>query len=245
MFTVEIAEIPINIDNRYEHIRILCQGYLTEKDPVVSITVTEEEIQKNAETQTGREGYDEVSCVFQQIANAIIPFDAFFLHAAVLAINGKGVAFAAKSGIGKTTRLNLWEEAFGDKAQIVNGDKPVLRFLDGQLYAYGTPWKGKEINGNNVRTPLNALCFLERSDEVSLQRISIPETLSRIFSQVFVPEDEQSRMHFLGLIDRMIQCTPCFLLKCNKGKEKPVEIWDQMEMEILQFIQNEQTNDGN
>lgn len=239
MFTVEIAEIPIYIDNRYAYIRAFCQGYLTEKKPIVSITVTEEEIRKNVEIQTEKEGDAEISCVFRLIANAIIKYDAFFLHAAVLAIDGKGVAFAAKSGIGKTTRMNLYKETFGDRAQIVNGDKPVLRFLDGQLYAYGTPWRGKEIIGDNVRTPLNALCFLERSNEVSLERISIPETLSRIFNQVYIPEDEQDREHILDLIGQMIQNTPCFLLKCNKEKENPAEIWRQMEMEILQFNNND------
>ena len=40
-------------------------------------------------------------------------YDAILMHAAVIDNDGQGAAFAAKSGTGKTTRVNLWKTVFG------------------------------------------------------------------------------------------------------------------------------------
>ena len=92
-------------------------------------------------------------------------FDAFLLHAAVIEVDGLAYAFAAPSGTGKTTHIALWKKFFGDRANIINGDKPIIRFENGTPYIYGTPWCGKEGYNINTKAPLAALCFIERSPE--------------------------------------------------------------------------------
>ena len=100
----------------------------------------------------------------------MIQYDAFLMHAhaAVVSVEGRGIAFLARSGGGKSTRVCLWKRAFGDRLTIINGDKPMLRFVDNALYVFGTPWNGKEGRGMNGSAPLHALCFLEKSEEVSV-----------------------------------------------------------------------------
>ena len=44
MFTVQLAEINICIDNKYEYIEDMCRDYLTHQAPEVTVSVTEQEI---------------------------------------------------------------------------------------------------------------------------------------------------------------------------------------------------------
>ena len=47
MFCIEMAGIPIGIDNRYEYIERLCRGYEIEgKAPAFTVSATEEELQR-------------------------------------------------------------------------------------------------------------------------------------------------------------------------------------------------------
>ena len=43
--------------------------------------------------------------------------------------------FSADSGTGKSTHTQLWLEHFGDRAYILNDDKPAIRLIDGKVYA--------------------------------------------------------------------------------------------------------------
>ena len=139
MFCVKIADIPIGIENKYPYIRHLCKNYIeTEKTPAFTVCVTEEEI---LEEQNGNlrfhKGYCEGLCIYRKICYALGKYDAFLMHSAVVSVDNIGYAFAAPSGVGKTTHIRLWLELFGQRAQVVNGDKPIFRFIDGALYACG------------------------------------------------------------------------------------------------------------
>ena len=50
------------------------------------------------------------------------------IHASSLAWRGRGVAFSANSGTGKSTHVGLWKDTFGDEVQIINDDKPAIIF---------------------------------------------------------------------------------------------------------------------
>ena len=150
------------------------------------------------------------------------------MHAAVIDLDGLGIAFAAKSGTGKTTRVQLWKEAMGDRVKVVNGDKPILRFMDGQLYAFGTPWMGKENLGENTRVPMKAVCFLERGDTVSINLMASKEIPGKLFLQVLLPKEPEQVGRFMLLMERFIQSVPFFRLVCNRDRENPERIWAQM-----------------
>ena len=127
MFTVEIAGIPIGIDNRYEAVVRRCRGWETAAAPLFTVSASEEEMIRESGSPCPAA---EVMCVYRNIALKMMEYDAFVMHAAVVDVDGQGVAFAAKSGTGKTTRLLLWQQTLGSRVRPVNGDKPILRFTE-------------------------------------------------------------------------------------------------------------------
>ena len=151
MFCIKLAGIPIGIDNRYAYVRRLCAGYETSGRPAFTVRASEREIRAEQGGQAGpSRGYCESLCLYRQICRRLPFYDAFLMHASVVAVDGAAYAFAAPSGTGKTTHTRLWLQQFGSRAQVVNGDKPVFRFMDGALYACGTPWRGKEGLGRSA-----------------------------------------------------------------------------------------------
>lgn len=221
---IRIAELNVEIFNRYPYLQRLCCAYMADFEQAdMTVTVSPEEIceeLKNAPAAYGiTPDVAEATCAYRQIALKLPLFDAFVFHASVVACDGVGYAFAAASGVGKSTHTALWLKAFGERARVINGDKPILRFINGCLTAFGTPWQGKENWGCNSAVPLGALCFLERGSENKIQRIEDAEAVRRLFSQILMPTEQESALCFLALLDRTVRSTPTYLLHCNTELE--------------------------
>ncbi len=160
-------------------------------------------------------GMCESVCIYRAIARKLIPFSAFVMHGAVIELDGKAYVFTAKSGVGKTTHTKLWLEYFKGRASYINGDKPIIRYQNGRWYAYGTAWMGKEKFGSPKYAPIQSVCFIERGIENEIRKIDDKEVVERLFHQLFLPEEPESLMQFMELIDGMVCEIPFFVLKCN------------------------------
>lgn len=221
MFQIRIAGVVAGIDNRYPYVERLCRGYaVTGETPAFTVRAEEWELDQEAGGapffQRRRERpYYESNCLYRKLCLGLLDYDAFLMHAAVIEVEGHALAFAAKSGTGKSTHIRLWRERFGREVHIINGDKPVFRFIGGRLYACGTPWRGKEAWGRNAMAPLKALCFLERGAENQLERLAPAEIMPRLFHQLLLPKDPARMDRFLALVERMLAATPCYLLRCD------------------------------
>ena len=73
------------------------------------------------------------------------------LHSSAVVVDGYAYLFSADSGTGKSTHTGLWKQHFGDRAYIINDDKPAIRKVDGEWYVFGTPWSGKTDTSVNPR----------------------------------------------------------------------------------------------
>lgn len=225
MFTIKIADIVIRIENQYTYVQWLCKDYIVpnETSPELTVRVTEKQIQKeiqNAEVSV-TPAYAEGVCTYRAICHQLPQkFQSYLMHCAVIEYEGQGYAFAAKSGTGKSTHIALWQKKFGkDAVQVINGDKPILRFIGDRLYAYGTPWCGKEGWNVNKKVPLKAICFLERATTNSIHEISASNAVMRIFHQLLSPEDIETVDALFPLLDRTLREIPCFVLGCNISEE--------------------------
>lgn len=218
MFCIEIAQIPIGIDNRYSYVYHLCKEYLVvDVVPEFIVSVSEKEIlqEQNGDIRFSKE-YCESLCIYRKICNILVRYDAFLLHSAVVSVDNEAFVFAAPSGTGKTTHIQLWLKLFGDRATVVNGDKPIFRFMNGGLWAFGTPWKGKENLGDNIKCPVRAICFLEQGLENHIRILSAEEITKRIFYQVLIPKEEYEFNLFWALLERMVTSIDFYLLQCNQ-----------------------------
>ena len=224
MFFIKIADLTQAIDNKYEYVRLLCKDYIVPAvdAPDMTVSVSEDEIREEiavAEHPVS-EAYAEGVCVYRHICKPLPErFGAYLMHCAVIEYEGEGYAFAAASGTGKSTHIALWQKRFGEGVKIVNGDKPIMRFTGDRLYAYGTPWCGKEGFNTNGSVPIKAICFIERATENSIRRISPADALMRIFHQILTPKTVENLDSFLPLLDRTLTEIPCFVLGCNISLE--------------------------
>ena len=222
MLKVKIAGIPIGINNRYRHVERLCRDYLTDEEPLFTVSATDEEIEKENKISDGAysPGYLESVVIFRNIAEQIPRYDAVVLHGAVLNKDGKAYAFTAKSGVGKTTHTRLWLSAFGERAHYLNGDKPIIRFIDGVPYACGTPWQGKEDYGTNEMLPLRSIAFLDRGIENRAFDISLRDAVTRMVSQVYLPKEKPSNtLLAMSLLDKLVRSVRLVRLECNMDIE--------------------------
>ena len=224
MFYIRMADLNIQIENRYKYVHWLCQNYMVAPmdHPDLTVSISEEEIRKELEHSRFPDfpEYAEGVCIYRRICKQLPKItDAFLLHCALIEYEGAGYAFAAKSGTGKSTHISFWQKKFGNDVHIVNGDKPILRFKDDALYGYGTPWCGKENLQINTSVPLKAICFLERGLQNEIRPIGADEAVMRIFHQILTPEDLQSADALIPLLDRTLREIPCYVLSCNMSEE--------------------------
>ena len=224
----QIAERVIRVTSIYEDVHELCADYVTDEPAELTVTITEADIafeKQKSDSEYAFEGKPlpsfspamlEETAVYRKIAEIMPAYDTFVFHGSCIAVDGQGYLFTAKSGTGKSTHTQLWREMLGDKAVMVNDDKPLLRVTDNGVIAYGTPYNGKHRLGCNIAVPLRAICILERAPENSIVRITKSEAYAMLLQQVYRPQDSDAMRKTLILIDRMTEQTALYRLRCNR-----------------------------
>lgn len=221
MFCIKIANIPIGIDNRYPYVRNLCEDYeINDEEPDFTVSAAREEIlaEQNGDRRFSY-GYCESLCIYRKICTHLLQYDAFLMHSAAIALDDEAYVFAAPSGVGKTTHIRLWQQEFGGRVSVINGDKPIYRFMEDDLYVCGTPWRGKEGLGSNIMRPVRAICFLEQDSGNHIRPLNIDEISRRIFSQVLIPQETEDFDRFWSLLEKMVTSEKFYELKCNRQPE--------------------------
>lgn len=222
MLVIEIADIAIGLDNRFEFIEKFARDYITDKAPLFTVNASDEDIEEERKIAEANypDDYLESIVMYRKIAEKISEYDALVFHGAVLELDGKAYAVTAHSGVGKTTHVRLWLSEFGDRVRILNGDKPILRVIDGKIYACGTPWRGKENYGVNAMRELCGIAFLKRGEINLARKIESREVTLRFMNQIYLAKKDALMMsRTLRLADRILRSVPLYELECNMDIE--------------------------
>ena len=224
--------MTIQIEHRYPYVYEMCREYEAPagQKPDFTVSTTDEEIRREFEAYEeiyrrtlnfeGWKGLCESDSLLTNLCDTIPYYGAFLMHAAVVAVDGVAYIFTAPSGTGKTTHILLWKQHFGDRAVIVNGDKPLIRVIDGTVYVCGTPWRGKEGLGCNITLPVGGICVVEQNPENHIRKLSVGEASRHIFKQVLISRDsEESFDRFWSLLNQMMTTVDIYLLQCNREPE--------------------------
>lgn len=207
--------------------------------------------------------YCETLAVYRKIAVEMLKYDTWLMHGAVVGVNDscgdvgdadvsgdvgascdkasdaiadcQAVLFTAQSGVGKTTHMNLWLKHIPG-AFVINGDKPLLRFVKDdscdnrdngcdsehigvRCEVCGTPWAGKEALQTNVISPLKAICFIERGDTNEIERVAFEDVYPMLLQQVYRPSDPQAMMKTMELVKKLGTAIPLYRMKCTMEPE--------------------------
>ena len=149
----------------------------------------------------------------------LINYGGIMLHSSAVVVDGRAYLFTAASGTGKSTHTALYLREFGERAYILNDDKPAIRFEDGGFYAYGTPWSGKHDFSANERVPVGGICVLSRGEKNEISRIYGKAAILGIYSQTLRPQSAKYMDKVLSIIEKMIEKIPVWDLKCNMEPE--------------------------
>lgn len=158
----------------------------------------------------------------------LLEFDGMLLHASAVAVDGYAYLFTAPCGTGKSTHTGIWRKVFGDRAVMLNDDKPALRLEDGVWYAYGTPWSGKHPLNANMRVPLAGICFLHQAKENAIEPFTGIKVIRSLMEQTARPGSPVLRGRMLELIDDLMTKVPIWKMGCNMEPEAAMVSYEAM-----------------
>lgn len=226
------AERNIGITSVYDEVHRLCSEYAAGcSDADFSFSTTQDDIDleriksaREDETE-GRpvrnfsDPYLETLAVYRKIAEKMPYYDTVLFHGSCVAVDGEGYLFTAKSGTGKSTHTRLWKELLGDRAVMVNDDKPLIQVTDKGAKVFGSPWDGKHRLSSNISVPLKALCVLTRAEHNFIRPVSVREAYPVLLQQAYRPADGAALGRTLHLIDRLTVNVRLWVLGCNTDIE--------------------------
>ena len=214
---LKIAGIPFSVQHRHDFKDMQCGEYRTEEEPRFTLSVAEADLayERSFAEDGVTQAELEFTAVCRKFATEAAKDGYILFHACAVEAEGKAYLFAAPSGTGKSTHAGLWMQCFKERVRILNGDKPMLGFQQGTLFAHGTPFMGKEQWGYPGCVPVGGICFLHRSEENTIRRIAPSQALPQMLQQAFRPEEPQLARQVVEAVIRMVQSVPVYELACD------------------------------
>ncbi|MCF0183253.1 MAG: hypothetical protein HUK01_02835 [Bacteroidaceae bacterium] len=159
-------------------------------------------------------GYGISNAVMLVFAFAAASHQTLMIHSSVVRNVDCAYLFLGPSGTGKSTHTSLWRSHIPG-SDLVNDDNPILRFIDGKTYVYGSPWSGKTPCYRSVRFPVAGITRLEQAPENEIRRVEVLEALSVLITSVSnMRWDKRVNNAILATIGVMIGDVPIFHLRC-------------------------------
>ena len=240
VFQLKIAGITISIESLHDNMpqRLPAQPSMNPSSILIRMKPEDIEFERRkAAREDAVEGvspreyqdeYLEYTAIQRKITEEFFQYDILLFHGSVIAVDGVGYLFTAKSGTGKSTHTRLWRELFGDRAVMVNDDKPFLRITGRGVTACGSPWNGKHGLGANVEVPLRAICLLERGEENRIAPIPAKDAVFMLLQQSSRPQDPRHMPKYLDLLDKLSQGVRFYRLSCNMSQEAALVAYSAM-----------------
>ncbi len=228
-FVILIAGLPTRVEPLFESTKAYCRDYLTELEPEFVVSVAREDLVREQELwdqEALEEGlkrrrfgepFLERAVIQRRIAEKLIERDTLLMHGSTVAVDGNAYLFTAACGTGKSTHTQLWREVFGERAVMINDDKPFLRISPEGVLAYGSPWTGKHGLGNPVCFPLKGICVLRRGEVDRIRRVEAGDVIEMLRHQCLIPDGNAAGA--LALVDVLARCVPLWEMECTRAPE--------------------------
>ena len=228
VFTLEIAGRAACVTSLFDSTPHHFSRYLTTRDPDFDIRVTESDLrfeQEELDKEALEEGFKlrvftdpflERAAIQRKFAEHLLHHNTLLLHGSTVAVDGYAYLFTAACGTGKSTHTRLWREVFGERAVMVNDDKPFLKFAGDDVIAYGSPWSGKHGLDTNISAPLKGICVLHRGPENVIRKAMPEDVIDMLHHQAFVSDDPALQKITAGLVDRLAQKVALWEMECTK-----------------------------
>ena len=224
---MEVAGLATQVQPMFGSTKEYCRPYLTDRESEFFIEITDADLirqQALLDQEADREGlrrrkftdpFLERTVIQEKIAEKLLERDTLLLHGSTVAVDGKAYLFTAPCGTGKSTHTRLWREIFGERAVMVNDDKPFLRLTDRGVFACGSPWSGKHGLATNICVPLQGICLIHRGKENEISPAAREPALAILRHQAHTSTDSILEEKAFALVDMLMEKVPVWELYCN------------------------------
>ena len=229
-FKIKIADIVVEVNAFNENTKKYCLDFLCDEDSNYVITVTREDLENEKHISEDGKVYanEEISALYRKIANIFIEKDIMIAHGSSFKVDNCGFLVTARSGVGKSTHVNLLKKYLEDKLEYINDDKPLLEVKD-DITIYSSPWNGKERRGNNTYAPLKAIIFLNRGTSNTFRKIeNNNEIYIRLLTQLYLPLEKSKREKALTLIDILLKRISFYEINVNTDISSAVMTYERI-----------------
>ncbi|MGN0494469.1 MAG: hypothetical protein ACI4F7_12540 [Acutalibacteraceae bacterium] len=216
-----IADLKVGLDCRTRTMqraeKYLCDGFAGTPDCIIKTSPEEiKAIVKPEWTEEIKAYVYEGKLFYKELINN---FNGMMIHSSAIVVDERAYLFSAPSGTGKSTHTSFWLKKFGDRAYILNDDKPAVRVLDDGVFAYGTPWSGKSDISINKRVQVAGICFLERDGENWIKPMPDSEKVINMYHSSIRKIDKDSAVKLFEIIGQIIERVPIYKMGCTPTAE--------------------------
>lgn len=225
----KICGIRVDCDLRYPTMTARAEKFLADEgEPELVIPFDGDAIRRLSLDTGLDEDNCEIVLTAEQFYRSLPQRGGFMLHSSAVVLDGRAYLFSAPSGTGKSTHTALWLEEFGQRAAILNDDKPAIMLRGDSITACGTPWSGKSDLNLNAEVPLQGICILERSAENHIEPLPADRAVFSLLDQTIRPQDAPGMDALLGCIDRVTAEVPVWRMGCNISREAVLTAYNAM-----------------
>lgn len=147
--------------------------------------------------------YLEFLAVQRKLAEMLCDYDVCLCHGSAVSVDGKTLLLTGKSGAGKSTHALFCKAVFGSRCEIINDDKPFLRFFENGVRVYGSPWDGKHRRSCNGSGELIAVALIVQSNENKVEHLETSQIPVLLMQQVHMQVSREHKLKLMELIERL------------------------------------------
>lgn len=230
-----IADLCVEMNPTYEKLRQRAEKYRIETDrPSLPVVVTEQDIADFREKSPLLNDEDrEYLLAGSNFYMQMIHYNGMMLHSSAVVVDHEAYLFSAPCGTGKSTHTNLWLQHFGDRAYILNDDKPAIRVLEDGVFAYGTPFSGKYDISANEKVPIKGVAFIERSATNFVERMDSKDAVFNFMNQTVRPHYPNLLQKVFQTLNQVLLQVPVYKVHCNMDPEAAVVSYEAMKKGIV------------
>ncbi len=229
--TYKVAEHVFTVCSQYADVHRFCAEYATDEPSAFTIAPTAADVAYErqewekcvadgaAESAAVSDGALETLAVHRALAEHCTRDGYLLFHGSAIAVDGETYLFTAPSGTGKSTHTRLWRERFGDRAEMVNDDKPFLKITDSGVTVFGSPWNGKHRLGGNIARPLKAVILLERDTTDHIEPIDAREAFPVLYRQSYSPPEPVATAQVMRMLGQLCHHAALYRLGCTMRPE--------------------------
>lgn len=162
----------------------------------------------------------------------IVMNDGILLHSSYVGLADGAILFTAPSGTGKSTQAELWRKY--RNAEILNGDRSVVRIKDGSVVADGVPFSGSSGICKSRTLPLKAIVFLAQAPNTTIRSITGLRAFRLLWEGcTFHTWSREDTVRCSETLTKVLSEVPVFYLACKPDESAVIALEQAMESRNL------------